>query len=501
MKFKRGSRLYFVICIFLVLGAFVVADISTPSKVSLNVLTILYDKFDSDTSDFNSFNESELRNLSNVILEIGDYGRIEFEENLDIVSMDGGDYLVDFDSDVNISENLIYVDYLNLPGINKSAVLTIRDLSFVDPVIYNKGVVCSSCDLISYSGGVLIFRTPSFEGPYYAREGVVPPFCGDGTCDSGENYDNCPQDCEEPYEPPSSGGGGGDSDPTTNETEPPEGVYDFWIYPSLVEMRLRKGAYFREEIRVENNGSATLDITIVAGELDKYIFPDVRTIKLEPGQYRDIGFDVYISDSVNADVYLGKIHFMSTYVQKNADVVLQVREREALFDIRTTVIKKYINPGGRVRANISLINMGDLTNFDVNLEYMVLDFDRNEYTRKMEQFAINRTHSGTYFLELPKNISLGNYIFYSTVSYKDINASSYDVFIVEIVSSFVWIVLIIAIFLLIIIIILWYRKRSEETKEKYNKVVDEIWKKKKKVKAPKDNEKAKISDEEDLELP
>lgn len=500
MKLKRGGRLYLLLGIVFLLIAFVVADISTPSGISLNILTIRYDNFDSSTTDFNSFNESALRNLSNVILEIGEFGKIEFEENLDIVLMDGGDSLVDFDSDVNISSNLIYVDYLNLPGINKSAILTLRGISFDDVLIYNKGVNCTNCELISYSGGELVFRTPVFEGPYYAVEVVVPLFCGDGECNNGEDYNSCPEDCEEPYNPPSSGGGGGGgtTSPTTNMTSPPDGVYDFWIYPELVEMKLRKGAYFRDTIRVENNGSKTLDIFIGVSELSSYIFPETKSFKLEPGEFRDIKFDVYISDSVPADVYLGKIIFSSTYVQKNANVVLQVREREALFDIRTTVIKKYVNPGGKVKANITLINMGDLSNFDVNLEYKVLDFEKNEYTIKMEQFAINRTHSGVYFLELPENISVGDYVFYSTVSYKDINATSYDVFVVEIVSSIVWVVLLVLILVLILIIILWYRKRKAEVDTKYNKIVEEIWKKKPQV----SKEKSKKSVvEDDLELP
>ena len=158
-------------------------------------------------------------------------------------------------------------------------------------------------------------------------------------------------------------------------------------------------------------------------------------------------FDIYVSNSREADVYVGKIHFLTSQVRKETNVILQVNEREALFDIRTEILKKYVIPGGRVRANVTLINKGDLRNFDVHLEYKVIDFSKNEYTIKKEDFAIGHTYSDVFFLDLPKDIALGNYLFYARVSYKDVNASSYDTFVVEEISVFSWYLLILIILL------------------------------------------------------
>jgi len=205
---------------------------------------------------------------------------------------------------------------------------------------------------------------------------------------------------------------------------------------------------------------------IVVDRLKDYIFPEVKSFTISPGEIREIRFDIYVSDSVAADAYLGKINFVSKYISKATDFVLLVNNKDALFDIRTTVLKKYVNPGGRARANISLINMGDLRNFDVNLEYKILDFERNEYTIKEEQFAINLTHNNIYFLDTPKDMPIGNYIFYSTVRYKDINATSYDVFTIEKISYISWLILIIIILILMYITIKWYKDRRRELLEK-----------------------------------
>ena len=117
---------------------------------------------------------------------------------------------------------------------------------------------------------------------------------------------------------------------------------------------------------------------------------DEDSFKIEPNESKFIRFDIYVPNSISADVYVGKINFRASQVRKESKVILQVKERDALFDIRTQVLKRYIPPGGRVKANISLINKGDLRNFDVHLEYKVIDFDKKTYTIKKEDRSEER---------------------------------------------------------------------------------------------------------------
>jgi len=466
-------KLIFGIVFLLFSGAviFAISEGVSPSEITVNVFEIRYETFDGATTEFYDYNELELSNLSGVILEKMIYGRVEFEENLDIMSMDGGDRVVDFDADLNISENLINVDEYNLPGINKTAVLYLYGLDFVDPIIYHNGVECVDCEFISYSSGTLVFRTPEFQGAYYANEGG--PYCGDGVCNGDETCETCPEDCGECEDEGDEGGdtgGGGDVPPVDDDTEDTiPGEFDFYVDPTLFSVEMGKGTYYRKIITVTNNGTKDLPISVYVEDLGDFIFPDVRFFMLSPGESRDVRLDIYVSNQRFADVYVGKVRFQTSLVTRYSKAILNVKERDALFDIRTEVLKKYVHPGSRVRANITLINMGDLRNFDVELEYKIIDFDKNVYTIKKEDFAINRTYKNTFYLDVPKDIPIGNYLFYSKVTYpaSNVSASSYDTFVVEKVSYLSWILLIIIILIIMYFVYRWYKSKKYEIYEKF----------------------------------
>jgi uncharacterized membrane protein len=230
-----------------------------------------------------------------------------------------------------------------------------------------------------------------------------------------------------------------------------------------------KGTYYRKVITVTNNGTKDLPISVYVEDLGDFIFPEVRFFMLAPGESRDVRLDIYVSNQRFADVYVGKIRFQTSLVTRYTKAILNVKERDALFDIRTEVLKKYVNPGSRVRANISLINMGDLRNFDVELEYKIIDFDKNVYTLKKEDFAISRTYRDTFYLDVPKDIPIGDYLFYSKVTYppSNVSASSYDTFVVEKISYLSWILLIIIILLIMYFVYRWYKSKRYEIYEKF----------------------------------
>jgi len=122
---------------------------------------VIRDTYDGSTSNFTGLSESMLRDMPSVVLENTSHGRIDFNENLDLVTMAGGDLIVNFDIDLNISDNLINLQNSNLPGIDKSVNISLYGITYAVPLIYHDAVLCTNCVFISYSSNIYKFSTPS----------------------------------------------------------------------------------------------------------------------------------------------------------------------------------------------------------------------------------------------------------------------------------------------------------------------------------------------------
>ncbi len=123
---------------------------------------ILYNEYSDSTkgssTDFNSSTYEDIQDLSNIILENTDWGKIEFLENVNVTDDENsGDNEVDLDTNVNISENKIEINSTALPNFNKPATLYLYNLALINPRILRDGSVCppSICTIESYTGGAL----------------------------------------------------------------------------------------------------------------------------------------------------------------------------------------------------------------------------------------------------------------------------------------------------------------------------------------------------------
>ncbi len=137
---------------------------------------ILFEDYKSSTkgssTNFLNYSYEEIQNLNNIILENTDYGKIKFNEAINMTNdKDNTDNLLDVDSNINISSNRIEINSTEVPNFNKSTTLWLYNLNFAIPRILKDGVVCPStiCTKESYTGNTLKFNVTSFS-VYSAEE-------------------------------------------------------------------------------------------------------------------------------------------------------------------------------------------------------------------------------------------------------------------------------------------------------------------------------------------
>ncbi len=155
-------------------------------------------------SDFSggstNFDIVNVSNITNLIIEESNTGKIEFLQDVDLSSG------ADINENVNISFNRIEINSTALSELNKSARLRLYNLTFTTPEILKGEDECPEvvCTQENYSSGTLTFNVTSFS-VYSAREGATSESptssTTSGSSGGGNVFRECREDldCEEGY--------------------------------------------------------------------------------------------------------------------------------------------------------------------------------------------------------------------------------------------------------------------------------------------------------------
>jgi hypothetical protein len=403
--------------------------------VDSSLLTILYEEYkgatrgsstDFDKIPYDGNDDENLQNLSNIILENTDHGKISFNQAINVTDDSNfSDNLVDLDTYTHISSNRIELDATALPNFNVASTLSLYNLTFTNPRILKDGAVCPSsiCTQQSYTGGTLIFNVTEFS-VYSAEEtpGVTTAPSGGRRRISGAVIE--------------------ESNITINK--------------DLIKVTIKQGETQREIIKLENTGNKTLNLTITPETMGRFMVISETAFVLEPGEKKEIIIDIFAKEDEPPEAHTGRILIKDEgEIEKIINVIIEIKEKKALFDLQTQVLTKEVEAGDDVEANIKMTNLGDLKNIDIHLYYSIKDFQGNTLAFREESLAINDELEIKRELKIPQSAPYGAYVFYSKISYENITASSADNFMVveKEINYLNLILLIIGIILILILII------------------------------------------------
>ena len=203
--------------------------------------------------------------------------------------------------------------------------------------------------------------------------------CGDGVCNGTETVSSCAADCAvSPSVAGPSGGGGGGS-----PTYRPAGPADFEVRPTEISFDMVQGEIGSREIIVNNTGKRTLQIDIESVGLSGIARMDkVRSI-LGPGKFESLFLIVL---EPNLGIYPGKLIFKGSSITKEILVLINVISKNILFDVSLTIPKKFkeVRMGGTVPTFIELNEIGGESGIDVEVEYIIKDFEGNTISSETE---------------------------------------------------------------------------------------------------------------------
>jgi len=359
-----------------------------------------------ESTEFFDYTYEELQNIIGVKFENTDYGKIEFNEAINLTDDDNpSDKKINLTANVNISSNRIEINSSALPNFNKSATLHIYNLTFSNPRILRGGSVCPStiCTQQSYSGGILIFNVTHFT-TYSAEETPSTPT----------------------QQPSGGGSGGGAAVVSTSALN---------VNPENIQVKLNQGEKTSKNIILTNEGKKNLTVNIENPKLKDFIKISETNFMLEAGETKVIALEITAGKDSVPDLYIGNLIINAKGIKKEISIVIEIESKAPLFDVNLKIPEKYqyISPGEEVSGEISLYNLAGTGKVDVLVEYTILNKNGDEILHEQETIAVETSTSFIRSFKLPEGVGSGKYFLYVKTTYNGLVASASSQFNIGIV--------------------------------------------------------------------
>lgn len=413
---------------------------------------VSYDEFkdEGDTTDFNDYGFEEIQNLTNITINKNNLGKISFQETINLTQCSNN--LCDLSTHVNISFNRIELNSSALPNFNKSAILTLYNLTFSNPRILKDGSLCSSteCAKISYSSGTLTFNITSFS--IYSAEETSSSSGSSGSSSSSS----------------SSGGSGEGSGGAGIIQNPP-----FTVQPTNIAIDLKKGESKIYDLTILNSNRSDISINI-SSDLYDIINIDENVLNLKKGESKTIKIEFKANESLKENNYLGNIFIKSRVLNINIPISITLSSKDALFDIKIDLEdkNKEVISGKELISNLQLYNLGEGEKQGIII-YSIKDQKGNIIFSENESIIVNKKLDITKKFKIPEKLESGTYLLSAILTYDNKMASTSIWFKVktkneELLENSIKITLIVIIIILLILII-FRIKNNKKASKNYNK--------------------------------
>lgn len=390
------------------------------------------------STDFNKSSYEDLQNLSDIIFENTEWGKIKFNEAINVTNdSETSDNEINLNATLNISNNRIELNSTTLPNFDKAATLYLYNLTFSNPRILRDGSICLSsiCTKESYSSetGTLIFNVTGFT-IYSAEE---TPVDGDVAAGGG------------------SGAGGIGITP----------VEDFTIDKTVISISLKKGEIKKEIIIIKNTGNTPLSLNLTDSRLENFMKISETSFNLNDGESKLITLEFSASEETVPDLYVGKLVVNSNGLEKVVLISIGVETRGALFDVELEIPSKfeYVLPGEELSAKIILFNLGE-KEISTSIDYIIKDENGNLIVSEKENFTIQDQLTLAKTFKIPEGAVFGKYILYVRVNYLEEVAIASEFFNVgkrPFLKNRILLYTLIGILTLTIFFIIFYKKKKK----------------------------------------
>ncbi|MCK5016783.1 MAG: hypothetical protein KAS32_06885, partial [Candidatus Peribacteraceae bacterium] len=323
-----------------------------------------------------------------------------------------------FYDNLNYSTALLTLDYSAF-----ASEMTLSNVGVYQCVTFNSSnLVCPGSwtrltSILSVNDTTLTINSTNLDGVF----SIANYICGDGTCESayGESEANCADDCAEEgggegEEDEGEGGGGGGAGAGGGVVVPPPpsaggSQVPVEIKSTLIFVTLRPGEHEIHSIDVTNNlGSAVEVETSVTGNAWELVQIEKPTMTIGGKSTEVLKIKLYALPTTQPGIYTGDIiaKIKSRNITHITPVTIKVeRPPEPLLDVKVKALTKSVEPGGDLKFEITLLNMGATATIDdIVVTYEIKGLYTNKLIkRSSETIAVDSVKSFTKTIPIPED--------------------------------------------------------------------------------------------------
>ncbi len=260
--------------------------------------------------------------------------------------------------------------------------------------------------------------------------------CGNGLCETtyAEDTTTCPSDCSTGTTTIISGGGGGggggSSGLSASDLERIEQIVKSFL--EIGGVKLETTSVYKElfagdttsfRIKLKNTLATPTTITMeTQGDIKNMIFFETTNIELKGSEEKNVIVKVMAPKLIEPGNYDGNIILKSGEEEGEVPVTIRILAPEGkLLDVKIQPLTPTVPPGGTLRLQTDLLNLGKTKKIDVQFDIQLIDVETGEtITRTEEAFAVETTISTVKNLTIPEDTKPGRYMVKATAYYSNI---------------------------------------------------------------------------------
>lgn len=215
------------------------------------------------------------------------------------------------------------------------------------------------------------------------------------------------------------GGGGGAGFPELKK--------DFSVSPSSIKEHIALGSTKTVPINIKNTGDLPLDFSLNVNTISDFVSLSDTGFSLDASQQKSVEASI-IGKKLGS--YIGDISVASDTIAKSVSVVVEVVSELVLFDVKVDIPQAYkeVEPGGELKVQITLLNVGPGKRVDATPTYIIKDKQGKVIYESTETFAVEKQASYARSFKMPKDLEPGDYLMIVEVRYENSFAVSSELF-------------------------------------------------------------------------